>query len=100
MPSRNPPFAHRKALENLCLKKIQDFGGRATAQQIADNLDRSPEIIAPRLSDLAFAGKIRDTGDRHHAGKGRPRVIWEVCDRPGETPPRSDAPEWLERYGV
>jgi hypothetical protein len=102
-----------KALRALCLKKLNDFGGHGTAAQIAADLGKPVELIAPRLSELAELGAIADSGARQSVGgPGRPRVVWKVVDLAegqgkaegqaedgGLRMEDGDAPAWFGRYG-
>jgi len=66
----------REGMENLILARLAALGGRATAAEIADDLCKPVKFIAPRLSDMHRAGRVRDTGQRIPNGKGRPAVLW------------------------
>lgn len=99
----------RASLRSLCLKKLNDFGGRATARQIAENIGLDIGNVSPRLTELAELGAIRDTGERIRAGRGRPQVVWEVVDLAGgcdaarcdssSVTDQADTPKWFQRYG-
>jgi hypothetical protein len=94
----------RAALANLCLLRLRQLGGRATARQIADDLNKAVEFIQPRFSDLCDAKLIRDTGERVKGQRGRPQVIWEDVET---TPPvpiyagviYREVPDWFSKYG-
>lgn len=73
----------QRGLERLCLKKLKDYGGHGTARQIAADLGKEMGLISPRLSVLAKEGLIYDSGARAGAGRGRPLVVWRVCDVAG-----------------
>ncbi|MDD5139401.1 MAG: hypothetical protein PHY43_03955 [Verrucomicrobiales bacterium] len=66
----------RAALANLCLLRLKQLGGRATAREIAADLDKPLEQIQPRFSDLYAEHRIRDTGLRVKGHRGRPQVVW------------------------
>ena len=91
-------------LRNLCLKKLNDFGGKGTARQIADNLGKDIGLISPRLDELAELGVICDSGERVRQGRGRPLTVWEVvdlsadCDQP-TCQDEAEAPAWFRRFG-
>lgn len=97
----------RAALANLCLIRLQKLGGRATAREIAADLDKPLEQIQPRFSDLFNEGRIRDTGARVRGGRGRPQVIWaDAADQEFDAPKNEtvtvqadDAPGWFSKYG-
>jgi predicted ArsR family transcriptional regulator len=93
----------RRALRSLCLKKLKDFGGKCTSRQIADDLRKDVDLIAPRMTELAEMGVIRDSGERVGAGRGRPQVVWEVVELGGAVTDQDDdedaAPSWFQRYG-
>ena len=90
-------------LRSLCLKKLNDFGGKGTARQIADNLKKDIGLISPRLDELAELGVICDSGERVNQGRGRPLTVWEVvdltCDTESQADPEADAPDWFKRFG-
>lgn len=120
----HPQTPWAKALESLCLLKLQRLGGRATAHEIAADTGHRIELIAPRMTALKAKGKIRDTGVRMQGSRGRPQVLWACNEttsakndrmfanegrtreipQPTEAPApivavEDDTPAWFSRYG-
>src|ERR1019366_9119767 len=69
-----------KGMETLCLKKLKDIGGTGNARELAQCLNQEMGNISPRLTALAHAQLIRDTGERVSVGRGRPLVVYTVTD--------------------
>lgn len=62
-----------------CLTTLRLFGdGGATADEVADELDRSILSIRPRFSELLRQGLIRDTGIRRRNQSGCSAKVWRV----------------------
>ncbi len=103
--------AWAKGLEKLCLTKLHQLGGQATARAVATALGKEMNLISPRFSALCAEGKVRDTGRRESVGRGRPLKVWAVCSgekrdavkpfvRPLEPAAIDDnEPAWFSRYG-
>lgn len=105
----------RAALANLCLLRLKQLGGRATAREIAADLGKAVEFIQPRMNDLLHQGRVRDTKLRVRAGRGRPQVVWADADSPKESDAlwqdaphvtkaepvtvQADEPSWFSQYG-
>jgi predicted ArsR family transcriptional regulator len=103
-------------MESLCLKKLKELGGSATAREIADAIKQPLENVSPRMNALALAGEIRDSGERVSVGRGRPLKVWTMrddnktksalpnprfgADADENNPrPRIDEPSWFSKYG-
>lgn len=96
----------RKALRSLTLQTIHRLGGKATLLDICEATGQPGKLVSPRLTELAEMGVIRDSGERLHAGRGKPKVVWVEVDVTGddETPGvndgrTSEVPKWFQRYG-
>ena len=112
-PHQFNQFQRREGMRQLCLLTLEKLGGRGTAREVAADLKKSLKHIWPRFTELAAAGKIRDTKFRAH-GKGRPQVIWATpsaapvndqavlgFDEPEISQAGADdVPEWFKRFGV
>lgn len=95
----------RAALANLCLLKLQQRGGRATAREIAADTGKPVEMLQPRFTDLFNEGRIRDTGERVRGQRGRPQVVWAVApdanaaNHVGAIPIEHELATWFSKYG-
>lgn len=47
-----------------------------TADEVAGKLGMSILSIRPRITELARAGKVRDSGDRRTNASGRKAIVW------------------------
>lgn len=73
--------AEAPRLRELVLAQIRE-AGRArglTADECASRLRRSVLAIRPRVSELAQAGLIRDSGSRRGNASGRTAIVWVAC---------------------
>jgi predicted ArsR family transcriptional regulator len=64
-------------LRQLCLDQLMLFGPMS-ADECAANMRVDRLSIRPRFSELAAAGKIRDSGQRHKNASGRGAVVWSL----------------------
>ena len=78
MSPHQKPWA--KGLESLCLIKLKELGGTATAHTLAAAILQPMANVSPRLNALAIAGLVRDTGRRVSEGRGRPLIVWTLAD--------------------
>ena len=69
-----------KGLESLCLIKLKELGGTATAHSLAAAILQPMGNVSPRMNALAIAGLVRDTGSRVSEGRGRPLIVWTLVD--------------------
>jgi hypothetical protein len=104
----NPNLPWAKGLEALVLKKLNEMGGRGTSRDVATATGFEMNLLCPRFTRLAGEGKIQDSGQRRSVGRGRPQVVWLVCDAPAQASRRDrpatvtdqdDAPAWFKRFG-
>lgn len=69
----------RAGLRALALKKLSELGPM-TNRELANACQVAETAMAPRLTELAGLGDVRDTGRRKSSlsGKGRKQVVWEI----------------------
>ena len=103
----------REGMRQLVLLHLRKLGGHGTAREIADSIGKALKHVWPRFTELKDTGRIRDTGLRVRAGRGRPTVVWslpdmtELNDRLAfETPEEYEAakpanePAWFKTFGT
>ncbi len=66
----------REGMRQLVLLHLEKFGGHATGRELAESIGKALKHVWPRLTELKAAGRIRDTGLRVKAPRGRPQVVW------------------------
>jgi predicted ArsR family transcriptional regulator len=66
-------------LRSLMLKKLCEQGP-LTSRDMANACQVSEKAVAPRWTELALLGLVRDTGRRKHSisGRGRTQKVWEA----------------------
>lgn len=52
--------------------------GPMTADETAEKIEASVLSVRPRITELAQAGAIQDTGERRHNASGRRAAVWAV----------------------
>jgi predicted ArsR family transcriptional regulator len=74
-------YAPAKNLRERVLTLLQSLApdDGLTADQIAVRLQRSPLSIRPRVSELAAAGKVRQTGHRSKNESGMTAHRWRAA---------------------
>ena len=65
-------------LRAAVLAELQRWPAGRTADEIAQDLRRSPLSVRPRLSELKAMGKIVATGDRRRNESGMSASVWKV----------------------
>lgn len=65
-------------LREQCLAALKLLG-KATADNVADYLDRSVLSIRPRITELLHLGKVVDTGERWPNASGRSAKVWRCA---------------------
>ncbi len=69
--------ARAPGVRELVLAEIEGAGEKgATADEIARWLGLSPLSVRPRCTELAQAGRIRDSGLRRRNDAGNRQIVW------------------------
>lgn len=64
-------------LRDQCLAIFSYFCVDATADEVAEKLDKSLLAIRPRITELARMGLITDTGQRRENASGKMAIVWK-----------------------
>jgi hypothetical protein len=70
----------KKTLRQSCLDALRD--GPATADEIADRIGKAVLSIRPRMSELADAFLICETGQRRRNSSGKMAAVWRLRVEP------------------
>lgn len=63
-------------LRDKCYKYLLAFP--ATADEVAAALNKTVLAVRPRISELANAGLIEDSGERRKNSSGRSAIVWRA----------------------
>ena len=70
--------AWRLALQKLILYKLAQLGGRATARVVSQTTGKPLNLLLPRFTELAAAGRITGAIVAPNGKRGRPAVLWQL----------------------
>lgn len=64
-------------LRQLCIDQLMLHGAQTT-DECAASLGIDKLSIRPRFSELAAAGRVRDSGERRANGSGKRAIVWAL----------------------
>ncbi|RNF34192.1 hypothetical protein [Paracoccus methylarcula] len=68
-------------LRDAIIQVMKGVGQPMTADEVAKAMRLSVLSIRPRISELAKAGRLIDTGERGRNASGRSAMRWRVSER-------------------
>lgn len=66
-------------LRDQCLSIFEFYCTDATADEVAERLEKSLLAIRPRITELARLGLIVDSGERRKNASGKMAIVWRAA---------------------